>query len=222
MPDQKFDDQLSAMIQAKKDGLIAGIGLSTITEAQLEHALQRTDVLCVQNPYNLLERDSQPVLDLCADYGIAFVPYFPLGSAFRAENPVLNHPEVLAAAERLGRTPAQTVLAWTLTRGAERAADPRHLVAGAPGGEPRGGRHRAGRGDQGDPGRPGLSSRPGLGTSGAQVEVAQQAISARWWISSRWMCSTSSAIGDFSKPGSPHGAASCSASRARTPPIHRA
>lgn len=117
-PDQKFDDQLTAMIQAKADGLIAGIGLSEITVEHLEHALTRTDVLCVQNPYNLLERGSQPVLDLCADYGIAFVPYFPLGSAFRAENPVLRHPEVQAAAERLGRTPAQTVLAWTLTRGA--------------------------------------------------------------------------------------------------------
>ncbi len=114
-PDQKFDDQLSAMIQAKKDGLIAGIGLSTIEVSHLERALQRTDVLCVQNPYNLLERESQPVLELCADYGIAFVPYFPLGSAFRAENPVLNHPEVQAAAERLGRTAAQIVLAWTLT-----------------------------------------------------------------------------------------------------------
>jgi aryl-alcohol dehydrogenase-like predicted oxidoreductase len=114
-PDEKFDEQLSAMIQAKKDGLIAGIGLSTIDVSHLEHALQRTDVLCVQNPYNLLERESQPVLELCADYGIAFVPYFPLGSAFRAENPVLNHPEVQAAAERLGRTAAQIVLAWTLT-----------------------------------------------------------------------------------------------------------
>jgi aryl-alcohol dehydrogenase-like predicted oxidoreductase len=117
-PDQKFDDQLSAMIQAQSDGLIAGIGLSEVTVEHLEHALKRTDVLCVQNPYNLLERGSQPVLDLCTDYGIAFVPYFPMGSAFRAKNPVLNHPEVLAAAERLGRTPAQTVLAWTLTRGA--------------------------------------------------------------------------------------------------------
>lgn len=116
-PDQKFDDQLSAMIRAKADGLIAGIGLSSITVEHLEHALQRTDVLCVQNPYNLLDRDSQPVLDLCADYGIAFVPYFPLGSAFRAKNPVLHDPVVVAAAERIGHTPAQTVLAWTLTVG---------------------------------------------------------------------------------------------------------
>lgn len=114
-PDQKFADQLGAMIQAKDEGLIAGVGLSTITEAHLRYALDQTDIACVQNPYNLLQRDSQAVLDLCTERGIAFVPYFPLGSAFHATNPVLTHPEVLAAAERVGHTPAQIVLAWTLS-----------------------------------------------------------------------------------------------------------
>jgi aryl-alcohol dehydrogenase-like predicted oxidoreductase len=114
-PDQKFDDQLGAMIQAKADGLIAGIGLSTVTEAHLRHALARTEIACVQNPYNVLDRGSQPVLQLCVEHGIAFVPYFPLGSAFHATNPVLTHPAVLTAAERHGRTAAQIVLAWTLT-----------------------------------------------------------------------------------------------------------
>jgi aryl-alcohol dehydrogenase-like predicted oxidoreductase len=114
-PDQKFDDQLAAMIQAKDDGLIAGIGLSTVTEAHLRHALEQTDIACVQNPYNLLDRSSQPVLDLCVERGIAFVPYFPLGSAFHRVNPVLTRPEVVRAAEQVGRTPAQLVLAWTLT-----------------------------------------------------------------------------------------------------------
>jgi aryl-alcohol dehydrogenase-like predicted oxidoreductase len=114
-PDQRFDDQLGAMIDARDDGLIAGIGLSTVTEAHLRHALERTEIVCVQNAYNLLDRRSQPVLDLCLERGIAFVPYFPLGSAFHATNPVLTHPEVLAAADRLGRTPAQVVLTWTLT-----------------------------------------------------------------------------------------------------------
>lgn len=114
-PDQRFDDQLGAMIDARDDGLIAGIGLSTVTEAHLRHALERTEIVCVQNAYNLLDRRSQPVLDLCLERGIAFVPYFPLGSAFHATNPVLTHPEVRAAADRLGRTPAQVVLTWTLT-----------------------------------------------------------------------------------------------------------
>jgi len=114
-PDQKFADQLGAMIQAKEDGLIAGVGLSTISEAHLRYALEQTEVACVQNSYNVLDRSSQPVLDLCLERGIAFVPYFPLGSAFHQVDPVLTHAEVLAAAERLDRTPAQVVLAWTLS-----------------------------------------------------------------------------------------------------------
>ena len=114
-PDEKFADQLGAMIQAKDDGLIAGVGLSTVTEAHLRHALEQTEIACVQNSYNVLDRSSQPVLDLCIEHDIAFVPYFPLGSAFHDVNPVLTHPEVLAAAERLERTPAQVVLAWTLS-----------------------------------------------------------------------------------------------------------
>jgi pyridoxine 4-dehydrogenase len=114
-PDQKFDDQLGAMIEAKDDGLIAGVGLSTITEAYLRRALESTEIACVQNSFNVLDRSSQPVLDLCIERDIAFVPYFPLGSAFHDVNPVLTHPEVLAAAQRLDRTPAQVALAWTLT-----------------------------------------------------------------------------------------------------------
>jgi aryl-alcohol dehydrogenase-like predicted oxidoreductase len=55
-----------------------------------------------------------PVLQECAARGIAFVPFFPLGSAFAADNPVLGNPHVRAAAERLGVTPAQIALAWTL------------------------------------------------------------------------------------------------------------
>lgn len=113
-PDQAFDDQLEAMIQARQDGLIAGVGLSEVTEAHLRHALERTEIACVQNPYNLLERGSHGVLELCRDQGIPFVPYFPLGSAFHEVNPVLTHPAVTAAAERLDRAPAQVVLAWTL------------------------------------------------------------------------------------------------------------
>ncbi len=113
-PDQLFDDWLGAMIAARDDGLIAGIGLSNITTEHLHHALQRTEIVEVQNPFNLLDRSSQPVLDECTARGIAFVPFFPLGSAFNAENPVLGHEVVRATAARLGRTPAQVVLAWTL------------------------------------------------------------------------------------------------------------
>jgi aryl-alcohol dehydrogenase-like predicted oxidoreductase len=113
-PDELFDAQLSVMIAAREEGLIEGIGLSNIDREHLLHALDRTDIVCVQNPYNLVDRSSQPVLDECTTRGIAFVPFFPLGSAFTADNPVLGNPTVKRAAADLGRTPAQIALAWTL------------------------------------------------------------------------------------------------------------
>jgi pyridoxine 4-dehydrogenase len=109
-----FDRQLSAMIEARDEGLIAGIGLSNITLEHLQIALDRTDIACVQNAFNLVDRTSAPVLDACAERGIAFVPFFPLGSGFAADNPVLGNPVVQRTAERLSRTPAQIALAWTL------------------------------------------------------------------------------------------------------------
>jgi pyridoxine 4-dehydrogenase len=113
-PDQRFDDQLAAMVQAREDGLIGGIGLSNVTREHVLHALTMTDIACVQNPMNLADRASMPVLDECLERGIAFVPFFPLGSAFGRGNPVLGDPRVTALAARLGRTPAQVALAWLL------------------------------------------------------------------------------------------------------------
>jgi aryl-alcohol dehydrogenase-like predicted oxidoreductase len=115
-PDQLFDDQLSVMIAARDDGLIGGIGLSEITREHLLHALQRTEIVCVQNAFNLVHRASAPVLGECTARGIAFVPFFRLGAAFSGpNNPVLGHELVKSAAERLGRTPAPVALAWTLS-----------------------------------------------------------------------------------------------------------
>jgi aryl-alcohol dehydrogenase-like predicted oxidoreductase len=113
-PGELFDRQLDVMIAARDDGLIGGIGLSNITLDHLSHALNRTDIVCVQNPYNLADRSSQPVLDECTARGIAFVPFFPLGSAFAQDNPVLGNDIVRRAAADLDRTPAQIALAWTL------------------------------------------------------------------------------------------------------------
>jgi aryl-alcohol dehydrogenase-like predicted oxidoreductase len=103
------------MIKARDEGLIGGIGLSSITPEHLRIALDRTSIVCVQNAYNLVDRTSQPVLDACIEHDIAFVPFFPLGSAFTPDNPVLGHPAVQREAEKLGRTPAQIALAWTLS-----------------------------------------------------------------------------------------------------------
>jgi pyridoxine 4-dehydrogenase len=110
-----FEQQLSAMIKARDEGLIAGIGLSSISLEHLKIALDRTEIVCVQNAYNLVDRTSQPVLDACIEHDIAFVPFFPLGSGFTADNPVLGHPVIQRTASELGRTPAQIALAWTLS-----------------------------------------------------------------------------------------------------------
>jgi pyridoxine 4-dehydrogenase len=109
-----FDEQLDAMIAIRDEGLIAGIGLSNVSREQLVHAVQRTEIVCVQNPLNLVERDSMPVLRECEELGIAFVAFFPLGSAFGGVNRVLTHPDVVATAQRLAVTPAQVALAWIL------------------------------------------------------------------------------------------------------------
>ncbi len=111
----RFDRQLSAMIKARDEGLIAGIGLSSVSLEHLQIALDRTEIVCVQNAYNLVDRTSQPVLEACVQHDIAFVPFFPLGSGFTADNPVLGHPAVQREASKRGHTPAQIALAWTLS-----------------------------------------------------------------------------------------------------------
>ena len=108
-----FDRQLDAMIAMREEGLIDGVGLSNVDTEQLRHALDRTEIVCVQNPFNIVDQQSRPVLDLCIERGIAFVPFFPLGAAFGRER-VLGHPQVKAVAERLDATPAQVALAWVL------------------------------------------------------------------------------------------------------------
>jgi pyridoxine 4-dehydrogenase len=113
-PDQLFDDQLSVLIDARDQGLIGGIGLSNINHEHLVRALERTEIACVQNAFNIVHRESAAVLDECTTRGIAFVPFFPLGAAFMQPNPVLTHQAVTEIASRLGRTPAQVALAWTL------------------------------------------------------------------------------------------------------------
>jgi pyridoxine 4-dehydrogenase len=111
--DGDFDGQLDAMIAMRDEGLIGAVGLSNVNLAQLEHALTRTPVACVQNPFNLVDRGGEDVLRACTDRGIAFVPFFPLGAAFGRER-VLGHPAVKATALRLDVTPAQVALAWIL------------------------------------------------------------------------------------------------------------
>ena len=144
-PGQLFDDQLAAMVQARDDGLIGGIGLSNVTRDHLRHALSVTDIACVQNLMNLAQRESMPVLEECHARGIAFVPFFPLGSGFARGNPVVASPggHGHRRAPGLHARPGRAGLA---PRPAARgAADPRHLLDQPPRGEPGRRQRRAGR-----------------------------------------------------------------------------
>ena len=112
-PMELFEKQLAAMVQARDEGLIDAVGISNVSKDQF--ALAADEIGCVQNPYNLVDRSSQPVLDACTERGIAFVPFFPLGSGFGI-NDVRGHPAVVQTSQRLGATPSQVALAWTLAQ----------------------------------------------------------------------------------------------------------
>lgn len=115
-PDQRvpLEDQLAEMVALRDEGKIAGVGISTASTAQVEQAIAQADIVCVQNAFSLLDRSDSAVLDLCHDSGIAYVPYFPLGSAFPDLPKVTDHPTVRAVAARVEATPAQVGLAWLL------------------------------------------------------------------------------------------------------------
>ena len=115
-PDGFFDDQLGAMVSARDDGLISAIGLSSISIAHLLRALQVAPIACVQNFFQVTNRASLPVLEECTRRGIAFVPFGSLGFGMTGAGSLLQRPEVVEQATRLGVTPAQLVLAWTLSR----------------------------------------------------------------------------------------------------------
>ncbi len=111
-----FDEQLAAMVALRDEGLIGGIGLSTVSHDEYRRGRATTAIACVQNAYSVADRSDQEVLDACAADGVPYVPYFPLGSAFFPDKPVLSHPAVLSTAARLEVTPAQVALAWLLQR----------------------------------------------------------------------------------------------------------
>jgi pyridoxine 4-dehydrogenase len=108
-----LDSQLAEMVALRDEGKIGGIGVSNVTLGQLRQALP-AGIACVQNAYSLLDRSGEPLLDLCREHDLAWVPFFPLGSAFPGVSKVTEHPAVVAAAAALGATPAQVGLAWLL------------------------------------------------------------------------------------------------------------
>lgn len=105
------DEQFDAIAQMLKDGLVAQVGLSEVNVAEIEAAQKFFPVATVQNQFNLVDRKSEAVLDFCEANGIGFIPWYPLAAGALALDSALG-----ALAGRLGATPAQIALAWTLKR----------------------------------------------------------------------------------------------------------
>jgi aryl-alcohol dehydrogenase-like predicted oxidoreductase len=91
--------------------LIRHIGLSNITPRQLQEAQRITEIVCVQNLYNVAHRDDDALIDALAQQGIAYVPFFPLGGFTPLQSSVLDRMAVSMQA-----TPMQVALAWLLQR----------------------------------------------------------------------------------------------------------
>ncbi|OBH63511.1 aldo/keto reductase [Mycobacterium intracellulare] len=108
-----LDDQLAEMIALRDEGKVGGIGISAVPLEVVRRALP-AGIVCVQNAYSLLDRSQEATLQLCEAEGIAWVPYFPLGSAFPGFPKVGDDPVVAAIAGELGVTGAQVGLAWIL------------------------------------------------------------------------------------------------------------
>ena len=109
--DAPFEEPLTALIELKEKGLVKHIGLSTVSAEQVKTAQALTEIVCVQNMYNVAVRGDDGFIDDLAKQGIAYVPYFPLGGF----SP-LQSSELSGVAERLGVTPMQVALAWLLHR----------------------------------------------------------------------------------------------------------
>jgi pyridoxine 4-dehydrogenase len=114
-PDERvFEAGLATLGELREEGKLELIGLSNVSLAELERGLELADIASVQNQYGLLDRKHEDLLRACGERGLAFVPFFPLGSAFGAAPRPTEDPTVQEIAARLGATPAQVALAWLL------------------------------------------------------------------------------------------------------------
>jgi pyridoxine 4-dehydrogenase len=109
--DEPFEEPLTALAELKQQGLIRHIGLSTVSPRQLKEAQAVTEIVCVQNFYNVAQRGDDEFVKALAAHGIAYVPYFPLGGFSPLQSSKLNE-----VARTLDATPMQIALAWLLHR----------------------------------------------------------------------------------------------------------
>jgi pyridoxine 4-dehydrogenase len=106
-----IEEPLAALAELKREGLIRHIGLSNVSSKQFAEAQNITDIVCVQNFYNVAHRSDDAFIEHLATLGIAYVPFFPLGGFTPLQSSTLN-----AAAAVLNATPMQVALAWLLQR----------------------------------------------------------------------------------------------------------
>jgi aryl-alcohol dehydrogenase-like predicted oxidoreductase len=109
--ERSLAEPLEALCTLKEEGLVKAIGVSNVTTQMFAEAQSFTDVAQVQNHYNLVHRDDDPLVDALAREGIPYVPYFPLGGFSPLQSAALE-----TVARRLEATPMQVALAWLLAR----------------------------------------------------------------------------------------------------------
>ncbi len=109
--DAPIDEPLAALIDLRREGLVRHIGLSNVGASQVARAMEMTDIVCVQNHYNLAQRRDDALIDRLASKGVAYVPFFPLGGFTPLQSGALDD-----VAASLGATPMQVALAWLLRR----------------------------------------------------------------------------------------------------------
>ena len=109
-PDTDFEASVQAFAELKDQGLVEHVGLSNVSVAQLETARDHVEVATVQNHYNIGERGSEDVLEACGEYGIGFMPWFPIAAG---EMDALGE-AVDDVADAQDATRAQVALAWLL------------------------------------------------------------------------------------------------------------
>jgi pyridoxine 4-dehydrogenase len=116
-PPVSLAEQLGTMEDLRREGKIEAIGISNASREIVDEALELVDLACVQNAFSIVQRDCQDVVELCAERGIAFVPFFPLGSAFTGgPAAIAADPAVAGVAAKHGVTTSQIALAWLLHR----------------------------------------------------------------------------------------------------------
>ncbi|MFZ0382864.1 MAG: aldo/keto reductase [Solirubrobacteraceae bacterium] len=110
-------EQLGTLEDMRREGKLDLIGISEAAADTVRRALDLVDVAEVQNAYSVVNRSGEDVLELCMEREIAFVPYFPLGSAFAGgPKQLAEDPAIAGVAERRGITVTQVALAWLLSR----------------------------------------------------------------------------------------------------------